>query len=77
MSRPDRRDAEPLEIDERVPVGIGVACWVIALVVLLLIGDRLPNEGRWWIWTCVVGITGGAFGYWYVPYLKRKRGMDE
>jgi hypothetical protein len=32
----------------------GIAVWVVALVVVLLLGDRLD---RVWTWTCVAGIV--------------------
>lgn len=74
MNRPPRRETEPLETDERIPLGIGTVCWVVALVVLLLLGDRLPGAREWWIWTCAAGIGGGLFGFWYIPHVRRKRG---
>ena len=73
MSRPPRRQTEPLETNERIPVGIGIACWAVALVVLLILRGHLPGVREWWIWTCVAGIGGGLFGFFYIPHLRRKR----
>jgi hypothetical protein len=37
----------------------GTALWVVALVVLLVLGDRVD---RMWTWTCVAGIALAAVG---------------
>jgi len=52
---------------------VGTAAWAVALVVLLIVRDRLPAGQRWWIWTCVSGVLMGLFALWYVPRLKRGR----
>ena len=72
--RPPRREAEPFEMDERIPAGIGVVCWAVALIVLFLLRDRLPHGHEWWIWTCVAGIVSGVFGFIYIPKVRNKRG---
>jgi hypothetical protein len=51
----------------------GTVGWEVALVVLLIAGDALPADSRWWIWTCVTGLGMGLFALWYVPRLKRGR----
>jgi hypothetical protein len=51
------------------------AGWAIALIVLLIVRGSLPAGARWWIWTCAVGVAMGIFGFWYVPRLKRSRGL--
>jgi hypothetical protein len=38
---------------------VGTALWAIALVVLLLLGDRVD---RVWTWTCVAAIGLAALG---------------
>jgi protein-S-isoprenylcysteine O-methyltransferase Ste14 len=38
---------------------ICTALWTIALVVLLLLGDRVD---RVWVWTCVAGIVLAVLG---------------
>jgi hypothetical protein len=45
----------------------------VALVVLLIVRDRLPSGSHWWIWTCATGLGLGLFGLVYVPFLKRSR----
>jgi Protein of unknown function (DUF2530) len=52
---------------------VGVAGWAVALIVLLLVRDRIPADARWWIWTCVTGLVLGLFALWYVPRFKRAR----
>ena len=51
----------------------GAALWAVALVVLLLLGDRVE---RVWIWTCVAGIVLAGLGvglmYWQ-GQLERRR----
>jgi hypothetical protein len=37
----------------------GTAVWGVALVILLLLGDRVD---RLWIWTCVAAIALAALG---------------
>ncbi len=37
----------------------GTAVWVVALVVLLVLGDRVDDA---WIWTCVCGIVLAGLG---------------
>nr|WP_184080598.1 DUF2530 domain-containing protein [Nocardiopsis mwathae] len=62
-----------MESDYRVPTAIGTVAWVVALVVLVAMGDDLPGDERWWIWVCVVGIVLGVFAFLYIPRLLRKR----
>jgi hypothetical protein len=38
---------------------VGSALWAVALVVLLLLGDRVDPA---WAWTCVAGIALAAIG---------------
>ena len=53
--------------------GVLTAGWAVALVVLLVLRDRIPAAERWWIWTCATGLVMGLFGLWYVPRVKRGR----
>jgi len=77
VRKPRQPDPEVHESDYRVPAAVGTAAWTVALIVLLLQGDRLPEDDRWWIWVCVTGITLGVFGFWYVPRLLRSRAEAE
>ena len=55
----ERRSLPPLQVDSVRIVLIGTACWVVALVVVLLLGDRVA---RVWTWTCVAGIGLALLG---------------
>ena len=57
MPGPTKQAPPPLQVDTARVVLAGMALWAIALVVLLLLGDRVD---RMWTWTCVVAI-GLAF----------------
>lgn len=77
MRQPRRDDPEVLESDYRVPTALGTLAWLVALLVLLALGERLPEEERWWIGVCLTGIALGVFGYFYIPRLLRKRAEAE
>ena len=49
----------PLQVDTAKIVLIGTAIWAVALVVLLLLGDRVD---RVWVWTCVAAIVLAGIG---------------
>jgi hypothetical protein len=68
-----RTPPPPLEANDQLVTGVVAAGWGVALIVLLIVRDRLPADARWWIWTCVAGLAMGLFGLWYVPRLKRGR----
>lgn len=57
-----------------MPAAIGTLAWTAALVVLLAMGDALPESERWWIGVCLTGIALGIFGFLYIPRLLHKRG---
>ncbi len=59
MSRPAKKAPPPLRVDTVRVVLAGTALWVVALVVLLLLGDRVD---RVWTWTCVAGIALAGVG---------------
>lgn len=77
MRKPRRPDPEVHESDYRVPAAIGTVAWTVALVVLLLLGEGLPESERWWIGVCVTGIVLGVFGFLYIPVLLHKRAEQE
>jgi hypothetical protein len=56
---PTKQAPPPLQVDTARVVLAGAALWAVALVVLLLLGDRVD---RMWTWTCVVGIGLAALG---------------
>jgi hypothetical protein len=49
----------PLQVDTARVVLAGTALWAVALVVLLVLGDRID---RVWTWTCVAGIVLALVG---------------
>ena len=59
MRRPAKQAPPPLRVDTLRVVLAGTAVWVVALVVLLLLGDRVD---RMWTWTCVAGIALAGVG---------------
>ena len=59
MPRPAKQAPPPLRVDTVRVVLAGTAVWVVALVVLLLLGDRVD---RMWTWTCVAGIALAGIG---------------
>lgn len=64
-------DLLPVTIDVLRVLEIGIALWVIALVLTLVI-PTLHQDGRdWWPWTCVAGAVLGGIGW---AYIKRGRG---
>jgi hypothetical protein len=73
VSHPERPAPPPLEGDDRVITGVITAAWAIALIVLLIVRDSLPNADRWWVWVAAFGTFMGLFGLVYVPHLKRSR----
>jgi Protein of unknown function (DUF2530) len=48
-------------VDTRRVVLAGIAAWTVALVVLLVLGDRVD---RMWTWTCLAAIGLGFLGLW-------------
>ncbi len=59
MPRPARKAPPPLRVNTVRVVLAGTAVWVVALVVLLLLGDRVD---RMWTWTCLAGIALAGVG---------------
>jgi hypothetical protein len=56
---PTKQAPPPLRVDTARVVLIGIALWVLALVVVLLLGDRVD---RVWTWTCLSGIALPVLG---------------
>ena len=61
MPRPTKQAPPPLQVDTLRVVLAGIAVWAVALVVLLVLGDRVD---RMWTWTCVAAIGLGCLGIW-------------
>lgn len=73
MTPPLRPAPPPLEGDDPLITGVITAGFAIALIVLLVERDQLPDADRWWVWVAALGTVMGLFGFAYVPYLKRSR----
>jgi len=56
---PTKQAPPPLQVDTARVVIAGTVLWAIALVVLLLLGDRID---RMWTWTCVAAIALAVLG---------------
>jgi hypothetical protein len=48
-------------VDTTRVVLAGIGVWAVALVVLLVLGDRVD---RMWTWTCLAAIALGFLGLW-------------
>ncbi|NYJ06153.1 DUF2530 domain-containing protein [Petropleomorpha daqingensis] len=59
MPAPTRPAPPPLKVDTTRVVLIGTGLWAVALVVLLILGDRVD---RMWTWTCVAAIVLAVIG---------------
>jgi cytosine/uracil/thiamine/allantoin permease len=68
---PTKQAPPPLQVDTARVVIAGTVLWVIALVVLLLLGDRVD---RMWTWTCVAAIALAALGLWVMRLQGQIRG---
>ncbi len=73
MSSAQRPVPPPYEGDDRLTTLVITAGWAVALIVLLIVRDRLPAADRWWLWVAVAGLCLGLFGLVYTPHLKRSR----
>ena len=67
----------PLQVDTLRVVLAGMAVWAVALVVLLVLGDRVD---RMWTWTCVAALGLAAVGIWIMQLqgqLPRRRSGED
>jgi hypothetical protein len=73
VGRQQRPVPPPLEGDDRLITAVITAGFLVALIVLLIVRDKLAPADRWWVWVAALGTAMGLFGFAYVPYLKRRR----
>ncbi len=59
MEQEPKHAPPPLQVDTARVVVAGMVGWAIALVVLLLLGDRVD---RMWTWTCLAAIALAFLG---------------
>ena len=57
---------EPLHVPMLRIIEVGLAAWVVALVVILAVPALHEGDRDWWPWTCVAGFVLGAIGWVYV-----------
>ena len=78
VARPSHPAPPPLQVDTVRVVLAGAVLWAVALVVLLLLGDRVE---RVWVWTCVAGIVCAGLGiglmYWQGQLERRREDRRE
>ena len=73
MGRQQRPVPPPLEGDDRLITAVITAGFLAALIVLLIMRDKLSPADRWWVWVAAAGTGMGLFGFAYVPHIKRSR----
>ena len=73
MPGPRKQAPPPLQVDTVRVVLAGTAVWAVALVVLLVMGDRVD---RMWTWTCVAAIGLAVLGMG-VMRLQRRSGRRD
>ena len=56
---PTKQAPPPLQVDTARVVMAGIGLWAVALVVVLLFGDRVD---RMWTWTCLAAIGLALLG---------------
>jgi hypothetical protein len=77
MGRMSSSDADAMtssDVDALLPVSIGTAAWIVALVVLLLRRDALAESGStWWIGVAAVGTVSGLLGLVFLRWRRGRR----
>lgn len=62
---------EPLHVPMLRIIEVGLAVWVVALVVTLVVPALHQGDRDWWPWACIAGIVLGGIGW---AYVRRGRG---
>ena len=63
---PRRQPTQPVAVDTSRIILAGLACWAVALVVVLAVPDLHTGRRDWWPWACVTGLVLGGLGLVYV-----------
>ncbi len=64
---------EQSDEDAILPVSIGTGVWLVVLVVLVALRDRLVESGTtWWIGAAAVGVVSGALGVVFLRWRRRR-----
>ena len=61
-----RPDPEPVKVNPKRAIVVGLALWSVALLALFIAPDALPLEKTLAFSTCGVGIVLGFWGLWHV-----------
>lgn len=68
MTKAGRSDADGV-----LPVAVGTALWAIALVVLVIVRDRLEiADATWWIGVAILGLLGGCGALVFLTWRRRR-----
>ena len=60
-----------METDDVAVITVGTVLWAVTLVVLLVLRDRLADEGHEdWVWVAAAGFGLGLIG---IRYVRRRR----
>ena len=62
---------QPVAVDTSRIVLAGLACWAVALLVVLAVPSLHTGPRDWWPWACVSGLVLGLLG---LAYVRRGRG---
>jgi hypothetical protein len=68
------QEPEPLGVDSARVLKVGIALWMVALLVSLLVPGLHEGDRRWWPWACAAGIGIGVLA---LVYVRRGRGNAE
>ena len=74
MPSPTKQAPPPLQVDTARVVLAGIGVWAVALVVVLLLGDRVD---RMWTWTCVAALGLAVLGLGIMRWQGQGRSRDE
>ncbi|GAA2742146.1 hypothetical protein GCM10009868_10990 [Terrabacter aerolatus] len=61
----------PLHVPMLRIIEVGLAAWVVALAIIVVVPALHTGERSWWPWTCVAGLVLGGIGW---AYVRRGRG---
>lgn len=67
----DADELLPVRVDVLRVLEIGIALWVAALIVTLIVPSLHAGHRDWWPWACVAGGLLGGLGW---TYIRRGRG---
>jgi Protein of unknown function (DUF2530) len=64
-------ELRPVAVPMTRIIEVGLAVWVVALVLTLVVPTLHEGPRSWWPWCCVAGLALGLAGY---AYVRRGRG---